>query len=273
MAYSTGCSMMSKSELTEHRTARPYAGRLVTWLSYVLMVVLFVLAIMWESSLLRSGMISETTRDLITGGLVGAFAILIFGWSRFVRTIGRRLSAKTAQQVLQSDSRPPILYLRSFSADEKAPTWLGLPSPSFEENLTRVLSELGPVIAIGQPGERLPPLGASRMYTNGDAWQGAVSALMSNVAVVVVKAGVTKGLSWEISQIVQKVNPRRTLIALPSRVGRTREAVEEQYRRFREQARPSFPCPYPSGSAPLAGWRSTMTGLRGCLMFLGGDGF
>jgi hypothetical protein len=243
--------MMSKSEPTEHRTARPHAGRLVTWLGYVLIVILLIVASIWQSSLLRSGIISETTRGLIIGGLIGAFGSLILGWSRFVGTVGRRLSAKTAQEVLQSDSRPPILYLRSFSADEKAPTWLGLPGPSFEENLRRVLSELGPVIAIGQPGERLPPLGAARMYVNGDDWQSTVSGLMSNAAVVIVKAGVTEGLSWEISQIVQKVNPRRTLIALPSRVGRTREYVEEQYGRFREHVRPSFPCPLPEriGSA------------------------
>jgi hypothetical protein len=242
---------MSNTEPTKHRTARPYAGRLVTWLGYVAMVVLMVVAIKLVESLPRSGMISETTRDLITGGLLGGLPIVIWGWPRFVVAIGRRLSAKTAQEVLQSDSRPPILYLRSFSADEKAATWVGRLRPSFEENLTLVLSELGPVIAIGQPGERLPSLGAARMYVTGDDWQSAVSALMSNAAVVVVKAGVTQGLSWEISQIARKVNPHRALIALPSQVGRSRGSVEEQYRRFREQIGPSFPSLLPErvGSA------------------------
>lgn len=226
---------MSKDVPTKNSKARPKAGRLVKGLGYALMFILFVILLTWTSSLLRSGSISETTRDLITGGLIGGLTLVIVFLTRFVRTIGRRLSAKTANEMLHSDSRPPILYLRSFTADQK------LHSPTFEEYLARILSELGPVIAIGQPGDRLPPLGAARMYTNGEDWQSVVSGLMSRAAVVVVKAGVTRGISWEISEIVQMVAPSRTLIALPSANRRTRESAEDQYKKFREHVRLLFP--------------------------------
>ncbi len=42
---------------------------------------------------------------------------------------------------------------------------------TLEEAAEKILNAWGPVIAIGRPGEGLPPAGAAREYVAGDAWQ------------------------------------------------------------------------------------------------------
>ena len=83
----------------------------------------------------------------------------------------RRLSARTAKELLSQDTRPHVLYLRSFGDDALKlraatlgrPTLIERLSPSrfdwFEEVLTRQLGVVGPVIAINPPGTSLPRWG------------------------------------------------------------------------------------------------------------------
>jgi hypothetical protein len=89
---------------------------------------------------------------------------------------GRRaliaMRAKSASDELASaGARRPILYLRSFEIDEDTsrPSILEffgilLATSTPEQKLAQQLSRVGPVIAIGRPGEALPPLGAARFY-------------------------------------------------------------------------------------------------------------
>ena len=43
-----------------------------------------------------------------------------------------------------------------------------------EEQLAKVVAEIGSFIAIGRPGENLPTLGAIRLYTGDADWQESV---------------------------------------------------------------------------------------------------
>lgn len=79
------------------------------------------------------------------------------------------------------------------------------------------LSEFGPYIAIGRPGESFESmdLGAAKLYVNDEDWQKTIIELIESANVVVLEAGESAGLSWEISQLVSKANPQKVLMILP----------------------------------------------------------
>lgn len=116
---------------------------------------------------------------------------------------------------LRKDSRDPVLYLRSFSMDVDAdPERRSFKTD--EEDLALALNHLGPVVAIGAPQEKegLPLLGATRIYLAEDKWQESVERLISISKLVVIQAGLSEGLIWEVGKVAQKVDPTKLLISL-----------------------------------------------------------
>ena len=142
----------------------------------------------------------------------------------------RRLAAIDAHRLMQRDTRPPVLYLRSFG-DDTLKLWtatFGRPSllerftphrfDAFEEVIARHLSLTGPVIALNPPGTRLAPLGAARETLDAADWQSAISEWMSRSAVIVFimpPGQVTSGLNWELQQVSAHQYWTKTLIIIP----------------------------------------------------------
>lgn len=111
------------------------------------------------------------------------------------------------------DDRPDVLYLRGFQADVsglKGMVMAGLSSD--EEQLAKALSPFGDMIAIGRPGEQLPPPGAVRTYVSDADWQRVVLARMKAASLVVLRAGAGAGLLWEFEQVVSTTHPQSILI-------------------------------------------------------------
>jgi len=115
----------------------------------------------------------------------------------------------------------PVLYLRAFhddavtsSAEPRGQAGGFLPTDTEEEQLVGVLSEIDPVVAVGRPGERLPELGATREYI-GEDWQQYVIQLMGRARLVVVRAGATPGVTWELSEAGTRVSPDRLVLLVP----------------------------------------------------------
>jgi len=175
---------------------------------------------------------SGPTRDLIGGGLAGVTIMFLYGWTRFVITIVRRLRLRADADEDSGVPPDPVLYLRSFADDEKLPGLFGA-RISNEELLTEVLSEVGPVVAIGEPNERLPPLGAQRIYAREGEWRDVVATLMRQAVAVVIRAGVTPGVRFEVQLATRHVDPRRVLIS-----GITSNA---RYKRFAAHVSHLFP--------------------------------
>lgn len=144
---------------------------------------------------------------------------------------GARHLQPGAEDLLASDGRPPILYLRSFASENTV--------GDEELAIAHAFEDVGPFVAIGQPGEKLPKLGAARMYLTDDSWQGRVRELMARARFVIVVAGDTPGLGWELSQCAQIDDPRKLIILIPN--------DKSGYDRFREIAKgsglrlPDFP--------------------------------
>jgi hypothetical protein len=120
-----------------------------------------------------------------------------------------------------------------------------------EELLTAVFGSLGPVVCLGRLNEELPPFGAARIYVRQGDWQELISDLMGKSAAVILQAGVSEGIRWELEQAVQLLRPGQLILYLPMR-GRwfTSERLGE-YAVFREWANRFFrkPLPEKMGSA------------------------
>ncbi len=143
------------------------------------------------------------------------FQLLRSGW---------KYDVVSAEQLLARDPRPPVVYLRSFEADSElvlrpAGFWNRVATVFFdymvtfspEQELAEILNRVGPVIAIGKPGEPLPELGAARLYVGDADWKAKVTDMIARSRLVIIRAGSTPNLQWEIEQTMTRV-PRRQIL-------------------------------------------------------------
>jgi hypothetical protein len=172
-------------------------------------------------------------RALRMEGTGGAGAILFFitflmitlfstyKLSLLCYTFGKKLNTPTAASALRGDRRAPILWLRSFLDDEavfvpeaegEARAFGG--RRTFEETVVAALARYGPVIAIGRPGEWIPPAGASRLYV-GDDWREVIRGYIARSQKVFLVLAMTKGLSWELEAVLGSQWPTKVVIVLP----------------------------------------------------------
>jgi len=138
---------------------------------------------------------------------LGIGGIVLAGIAVAAAHRAKRHAAPLAEDVLAMDPRPPVLYLRSFETDS------GLANQ--EDALADIVDEVGPFIAIGQPGEALPRLGAARQYVGDGEWQPYVRDMLDRSRMVFMLAGKTEGLGWEINEAFQRLDPRRLVILVP----------------------------------------------------------
>jgi hypothetical protein len=156
------------------------------------------------------------------GGCDYALAAATQGLALWLWRLGKKLAAKRAEEYLQADPRPPILLLRSFADDEflfergSGPIMV-VPKMevSLEEVLATVYGAQGPVVAIGRPGERLPPPGFGRTWVSDEEWKGKVANCLDECQKAVLILGSTSGLTWEIDQLFEKNVPEKVVLVLP----------------------------------------------------------
>lgn len=184
--------------------------------------------------------------------ILALFVVVAHTSIRLFRT-GWKHEARSADDVMRSDPRPPVVYLRSFAIDDQVLVTTGgagsrvaamltyTASVSPEQEMAFILDRIGPVIAIGKPGERLPELGAARLYVGNDEWQQVVGSWIDSAALVVLRAGETEGLWWEVTQAIKRCPPRRVVIVMLGAAG----SLPGFERRFTE-----------TFGAPLAGPRA-----------------
>ncbi|HBB95585.1 MAG TPA: hypothetical protein DC054_09350 [Blastocatellia bacterium] len=153
--------------------------------------------------------------SLMSLALVGVLPF-VTAWIKSTRMLAQRLTKVDAQLVLTQDTRAPIFYLRSF-LDRYSGNDILAQSESDENMIFPVLNEVGPVIALGQPGETLPPLGATRLYLEKDSdWQTTVTDYLSRSRLVVISPGHSDGVIWETSKAFQLGQHEKVIISLIS---------------------------------------------------------
>lgn len=116
------------------------------------------------------------------------------------------------ESVSAADPRRPVLFLRSFSDDQ-----VFLPEPksllldrmlgyfrrpsTLDYVLLEHASQIGPVVALGRPGEKSTPYGAARGYFEHSDWQDVASGLMYRASAIVMCIDDTPGVKWEVEQL------------------------------------------------------------------------
>jgi hypothetical protein len=176
------------------------------------------------------------------GFLPGAIAMFSFA---------RRADQPSIERPLLG-TEPLIVYLRSF-VDDDGPRQRRrgvIFKRSVEQELCKVLSHLGPVVAIGQPGEVLPPLGAARLYVQDAHWQALVSDLVSRSSLIVLRVGSSPGLQWELADCVARIPPRRLVLFVQGDTAQKKESVWSQFRGWANLLLP-FPLPKEIGDSWL----------------------
>ncbi len=152
-------------------------------------------------------------------GIFFAFYFTAFPWFVNLAYRGRRMRAPSAVDILSSGEQAPVVLLRSFDDDDLIDPSFSATTQIFpgryEERLVEGLRRIGPVLALGRPGEREPELGAARLYVENEHWKEAIIYLIQESRAVVAIVGRTKGLWWEIELALSQVPPEKLIFFFP----------------------------------------------------------
>jgi hypothetical protein len=163
---------------------------------------------------------SSRSNNFAFNSLLGLLVVYVFPVAaKRLFHIGAAMRMPDAIEMLNTDNRAPILYLRSFDDDGVTDLTTQIipwsPTQTVEMRVTQALGELGPVVSIGRPGERLPELGANRFYVSNAEWKDAVLYFIKCSSAVVIVVGRTPGVSWEIRTALESVSPEKLLLVFP----------------------------------------------------------
>lgn len=159
---------------------------------------------------------SEFNPAAVYPTLGGLLLLNLLGAGNFIARMADARTTKLYQNVREWDDRAPIVFLRAFDQDDarlrvrggdafaRWPAGVGQ-SRTLDEILLEHGSPYGPVIAIGDPRDPTPPLGAARVFVEGagDEWQGVVRGLAGASRAVVMCPNHGEGVQWELDLIAQ----------------------------------------------------------------------
>lgn len=126
------------------------------------------------------------------------------------------LARPDAGNFLENPDAKLVTLLRGFADDAK---FIGGSSKKQvnEINLRELTITQGVLVAIGDPREALPRLGALRTYAKNDDWQEVFALLIERSGLVCVIAGPSNWLAWEVGQLKSTGALGRAIICFPKR--------------------------------------------------------
>ncbi len=193
--------------------------------------------------LLVSGLKAQARNEglLVMAAALGLMLVFVQFQARISQFVRRHFQPE-AEDALLEDDRPSILFLRSFNADNQfmlrtaglLGRLLGKVNVPLEASLTQQFRDFGPVIAIGRPGEPLPPLGASRFYApkDGEEWKRHVREFARDSQLVAVMLGETEGLRWEYDLLANENWLGKTVFIVPLVTGASLQKVLQLFRKY-----------------------------------------
>jgi hypothetical protein len=169
----------------------------------------------------RSGRPVNRNRGILLltlGFILSGTNLFMFGFILLLKA--RQYFQVSADSLLADDKRAPILFLRSFvddpdprpffaRRDEPTPYYLrGFDSIarwidfSIETRLANHFIYFGPFIAVGSPRDSVPVPGAARVRLTQEAWQENVRGWIGSSRLILMFAGVTHWVNWELTQVL-----------------------------------------------------------------------
>lgn len=141
---------------------------------------------------------------VIAKGYVYILAAAFGGWFMYSAQV-RFLATRPGQR---SDTRPPILFLRSFEVERDATvTGPWDPTGRYESELDKVAHELaqaGPLVALAAVGAEMPApfVVGDIVPVLGNDWQTTVRRQMERAVFIIMLPDVSPGILWELEQIM-----------------------------------------------------------------------
>jgi hypothetical protein len=221
--------------MTRKKNYQPVAG--FTWETFLIGLawVIAFCTIVPVMLRIRDG-VSPTSLGWLCFWLYFGFTIMVTTWLSNRYRTRQRNKLITAQELLATDSRPPVLYLRSFNDDETTSQLQNLSTE--EQELAVTMLEIGPFIAFGLPGESIAKPGAARMYVAHEHWQAEIKDLMTKARLVVGRIANTESFWWEMVTAKELLAPSELVLLLPKH--------REEYEEFRRRALKVFPQELPA---------------------------
>ena len=216
---------------------RTLERRVLGWRFVVARVVIVGIFGLLLVLLLAAGLVRWIDGSLLYAGydraassaaeLASLFVVISAASVAFARRELARQARHGFDGVYDADQRAPVLMLRSFGDDSltlrtRRGFRHGLADrlsfrrfDRFEDIVAWTLWDRGPVVAIAQPGTKLPPLGAARGYATEDDWQEMVLGLVRASSVIGVLINSTEWLTWEINAVSNAGALDRTIFVMP----------------------------------------------------------
>lgn len=207
---------------------------------------------------------------LTIGVMLVLIVLNLLGVGNFFDRIADARATQLYQRVRDWDARAPIVFLRAFDQDDaklpamtrdpfvKMPAGVGA-AKTLDEILLEHASPYGPVIAIGDPRDPTPPLGAARVFAPGDDsnWQTIVAQLVGAAKAVVMCPTTSAGVRWELELLSRTGAEQRTIfLANPEIAESETEAVFATL--FVGEAFPQMK----RGQTPIAAYQDAKRGWR-----------
>jgi len=122
------------------------------------------------------------------------------------------------ETLTREDQRAPVLFLRSFADDEKVDYQRSdgaLFDFSLESRLAGHFNSIGPFIAVRSPNDKWPHLGAIRAELSDEEWQTTVVDWMSESKLIILMAGISQWITWELKKVVTLGHAGKLIIVFP----------------------------------------------------------
>ncbi len=134
----------------------------------------------------------------------------------YVRRAQRKASLleKRLQPSLENSTNGTrrVLYLRPFQEEHR----LFAGSQTLDEFLgDEIAEQIGPLIALGNPTDRIAPDGAERQYYEDDEWQLAVERLAVEAPCIVAATSASPNTAWELRRVLELGLERRLYLLSP----------------------------------------------------------
>jgi hypothetical protein len=165
-------------------------------------------------SFLKLGLKVPYLRELIAGAIAivpVALGYLALSWL-----------AADASHVVSAEAGTYFVLLRAFSRDEfpvrepEVGTFgIGFDESRLEDIVARPIKRVAGLVAIGNPAEVLPTLGANRAYFADADWRQQLEKWLANAGGAVVLLGGSALLEWEIAQLRARELIERSIFFFP----------------------------------------------------------
>jgi hypothetical protein len=138
----------------------------------------------------------------------------------------KRMKVKSVEELLETDNRSPVLFLRSFESEDKRTNYRvfkfkgmflsnfrNMVGYTFDEFLLEETTKrIGPFIALGKPGDYLPMTGAARSYVHDENWQVVIREYCQKASLIIFLESITEGAKWELLHIRENINPEKLVV-------------------------------------------------------------